>query len=84
MPSTTSTILDQINAEKTKVSERLARLYTERATVATRLTDLETAERALTCQQDATLEESHIGCRRRDKSRRYEPGPRAAAKGSRD
>ena len=47
MPSTTS-ILDQISAEKTKVSERLARLDTERATVATRLTDLETAERVLT------------------------------------
>jgi hypothetical protein len=43
MPGTTSTILDQIGAEKTKVSERLARLDTERATVATRLTDLETA-----------------------------------------
>ena len=48
MPSTTPTILDQISAEKTKVSERLARPETERATVATRLTDLETAERVLT------------------------------------
>ena len=48
MRSATSTILDQINAEKTKVSERLARLDTERATVATRLTDLETTERVLT------------------------------------
>jgi hypothetical protein len=48
MPRTTPTILDQISAEKTKVSERLARLETERATVATRLTDLETAERVLT------------------------------------
>ena len=48
MPSTTPTILDQISAEKTKISERLARLETERATVATRLTDLETAERVLT------------------------------------
>src|SRR5271169_4203015 len=48
MPTTEPTILDQINAEKTKVSERLARLDTERATVATRLTDLETAERVLT------------------------------------
>jgi hypothetical protein len=48
MPSTTPTILDQINAEKSKVSERLARLETERATVATRLTDLETVERVLT------------------------------------
>jgi hypothetical protein len=48
MPSTTPTILDQISAERTKVSARLARLATERATVATRLTDLETAERVLT------------------------------------
>jgi hypothetical protein len=47
MPSTTLTILDQISAEKTKVSERLARLEIEHATVATRLTDLETAERVL-------------------------------------
>ena len=47
MPTTTPTILDQISAEKTKVSERLARLDTDRATVATQLTDLETAERVL-------------------------------------
>ena len=48
MPTTTPTILDQINAEKTKISERLARLDTDRAATATRLTDLETAERVLT------------------------------------
>jgi hypothetical protein len=48
MPTTTPTILDQINAEKTKISERLARLDTGRAAVVTRLTDLETAERVLT------------------------------------
>src|SRR6516162_2190312 len=48
MPATTPTILDQISAEKTKISERLARLDTDRAAVATRLTDLETAERVLT------------------------------------
>jgi hypothetical protein len=47
MPSTTPTTLDQIGAERTKVSERLARLDTERASVAARLTDLETAERVL-------------------------------------
>jgi len=47
MPTTTPTILDQISAEKTKVSERLARLDTDRATVASQLTDLETAERVL-------------------------------------
>jgi hypothetical protein len=47
MPTTTPTILDQISAEKTKGSEQLARLDTERATIAARLTDLETAERVL-------------------------------------
>ena len=48
MLTTTPTILGQISAEKTKVSERLARLDAARGTVATRLTDLETAERVLT------------------------------------
>jgi hypothetical protein len=48
MPTTTPTILDQISAEKAKISERLARLDADRAAVATRLTDLETAERVLT------------------------------------
>src|SRR5258705_3486787 len=47
MPTTTPTLLEQISAEKTKVSERLARLDTDRAAVATQLTDLETAERVL-------------------------------------
>ena len=47
MPTMTPTILDQISAEKTKVSERLARLDTDRATVATQLPDLETAARVL-------------------------------------
>jgi hypothetical protein len=47
MQTTTPTILNQINVEKTKISERLARLDTDRAAVATRLTDLETAERVL-------------------------------------
>jgi hypothetical protein len=47
MPTTTPAILDQINAEKTKVSERLARLDADRAKIATQLIDLETAERVL-------------------------------------
>jgi hypothetical protein len=47
MPTTTSTILDQISAEKTKVSERLGRLNASREKIATQLTDLETAERVL-------------------------------------
>jgi hypothetical protein len=48
MPSKTLTTLDQIAVEKTKVSERLARLDADRAKVATQLTDLEAAERVLT------------------------------------
>ena len=47
MPTTTPTILDQIHVEKTKVSERLARLDADREKIATQLTDLETAERVL-------------------------------------
>ncbi len=47
MPTTTPTILNQINAEKAKVSERLARLDADRTKIATQLTDLETAERVL-------------------------------------
>jgi hypothetical protein len=47
MPTTTPTILDQITAEKAKLSDRLARLDAERAQVATELTDLEAAERVL-------------------------------------
>src|SRR5215468_7082703 len=48
MPTTPSTILDQISAEKTKIGERLARLDADREKIATQLTDLETAERVLT------------------------------------
>src|SRR5437868_7446310 len=48
MPATTSTILGQIGAEKTKISEQLARLDADREKIATQLTDLETAERVLT------------------------------------
>src|SRR5713101_6380751 len=48
MPTTTPTILDQISAEKTKISERLARLDADRAKIAIQLIDLETAERVLT------------------------------------
>jgi hypothetical protein len=48
MPTTTPTILDQISAEKAKISERLARLDADREKITIRLTDLETAERVLT------------------------------------
>jgi hypothetical protein len=41
MPTTIPTIIDQISAEKTKVSERLARLDADREKIATQLTDLE-------------------------------------------
>src|SRR5215472_10871034 len=47
MPTTTPSILDQITTEKTKISDRLARLDAERAQVATELTELEAAERVL-------------------------------------
>ena len=47
MPTTTPTILEQITAEKTKLSERLARLDADRAQVATELAELETAEHVL-------------------------------------
>ena len=42
MPTTIPTIMDQISAEETKVSERLARLDADREKIATQLTDLET------------------------------------------
>src|ERR1700730_12977250 len=48
MPTTTPTILDQINGEKLRVSERLGRLDADREEIAAQLTDLETAERVLT------------------------------------
>ena len=41
MPTTIPTILDQISVEKTKVSERLARLDADREKIAIQLTDLE-------------------------------------------
>ena len=47
MPTTTPTILDQISAEKTEISERLVRLDADRGKIATQLIDLETAERVL-------------------------------------
>ena len=48
METTPATILGQISAEKTKISERLARLNADRETIATQLTDLEATERGLT------------------------------------
>src|SRR5215813_3915 len=48
MRTPTPTTVDHITAEKTKISERLARLDTDREKIATQLTDLETAERVLT------------------------------------
>ena len=48
MPTATSTILDQISVEKTKISTRLARLDADREKIATQMTDPETAERVLT------------------------------------
>ena len=47
MPTTPPTILDQITAEKMKLSERLARLDADRAQVAVELTEREAAERVV-------------------------------------
>jgi hypothetical protein len=84
MPTTTPTILDQISAEKTKISERLARLDTDRASVATRLTDLETAERVLarvgkTPPARRTTSTAPAGAKAATASRGRGRPPRAAA-----
>ena len=48
MRTPTPTTVDQIIAEKTKLTERLPRLDADREKIATQLADLETAERVLT------------------------------------
>ena len=48
MRTPTPTTMDQIIAEKTKLSEWLARLDADRENIATQLADLETTERVLT------------------------------------
>jgi hypothetical protein len=48
MGTPTPRTVDQITAEKMKISERLARLDADRERIATQLADLETAERVLT------------------------------------
>src|SRR5262245_52929520 len=48
MQTPTPTTVDQITAEKMKLSERLARLDADREKIAAQLADLETAERVLT------------------------------------
>ena len=48
MRTPTPTTVDQITAEKMKLSERLARLDTDREKIAAQLAELETAERVLT------------------------------------
>jgi hypothetical protein len=53
MRTPTPTTLDQITAEKTKLSDRLARLDADREKIAAQLTDLETAERVLTRVSEA-------------------------------
>ena len=47
MRTPTPTTVDQITAEKMKLSERLARLDTDREKIAAQLAELETAERVL-------------------------------------
>ena len=48
MRTPTPTTVDQITAEKTKLSEHLARLDADHEKIAAQLADLETAERVLT------------------------------------
>src|SRR5215813_491583 len=48
MRTPTPTTVDQITAEKTKLSEQLARLDADREKIVAQLADLETAERVLT------------------------------------
>ena len=63
MPTTTPTILDQISAEKTKISERLARLDTDRATVATRKPGAPSlGERILALATGKTRPELYVAC----------------------
>ena len=84
MRSSSSTIMAQIGAEKIKVSERLARLDTDRAT-GRRSIDRSRDSRARTDagRQDATLQETHIGCRHSCEDTPYKR-PRAAATSSRE
>jgi hypothetical protein len=86
MPTTTPTILDQITAQKTKLSERRARLDAERAQVATELTELEVAERVLARFSKSPLPRrpaptSAVKAKAPAKSAR--PGPSAASLGER-
>jgi transposase InsO family protein len=82
MRSGTSKILDQIGAERMKVSERIARLDTERATIAARLTDLETdppMSRKGDCLDNAPIESFFYSLKtERVHHRIY--GPRAEAR----
>jgi len=55
MRTPTPTTVDQITAEKMKISERLARLDVDRTRIATQFADLEAAERVLTRVSKAPL-----------------------------
>ena len=78
MRTPTPTTVDQITAEKMKISERLARLDADREKIATQLADLETAERVLTRVSKApTWSATTIGFGCRSKGRDY--GREAAA-----
>src|SRR5258708_37106532 len=81
MPATTSTILDQISAEKTKISERLARLDADREKIAAQLADIETAERVLTRVSKAPPSRRPRSASAEEaKNSGYPARPRAAAK----
>jgi len=72
--------LDEIGQEKQKLSDRLARLDTERAKVADQLNELEVAERVLTRFGGKTVATER---RRRGRPARTEPAPVAPRSRSR-
>ena len=82
MQTPTPTTVDQITAEKTKLSERLARLDADREKIATQLADLETAERVLTRVSKAPPGRRPRSASAEEAKVDYPARPRAAAKSS--
>jgi hypothetical protein len=76
MPTTIPTILDQISAEKTKVSERLTRLGADREKITTQLADLETAERVLTRVSTPSARKPRLASAAKGKTLVAKQGPR--------
>ena len=81
MPTTTPTILDQISAEKTKISERLAGLDADREKNRHSLDGFRNGgARAYARQYDAARQETETGFGCRSEGVGYPAGSRAAAK----